>query len=62
MLWALAITVCLAHEGDVTCREWRAEPFKTKYECQREGRRIMASLEGTDPHYAYLQCERGEYS
>lgn len=62
MLWALAITICLAHEDDVKCRTWRQEPFVTKYECQTERRRMLDALEGMEAHHVHMKCERGHYS
>ena len=62
MLWGLAIVICLAHEGQVECAEWRAEPFKTKYECQQAKARIEYELTGFDIHYLHMKCERGHYS
>lgn len=62
MLWGLVIIVCLAHDGEVECGEWRAEPFKTKYLCQKELDRWQTELKKTEHQYIYMRCERGHYS
>lgn len=61
MLWALAITVCVAHDADVTCQKWRSGPVTTKYLCQRERSLHLAYLEETNYLYLHLECERGHY-
>lgn len=62
MLWALTVTICLADGASVECRDWRVEPFQTKYECQVALRETKDELAGTDVQHLHLDCERGNYS
>jgi len=62
MLWALTILVCLVEDSIVECRDWRVEPFATKYECQVARREALTQLEDTTHAYVYMSCEKGDYS
>ena len=62
MLWALVINICLSDGVYAECKEYRAEPFATWYDCRKERARLEAELTDLEHEYVRFKCVKGLYS
>lgn len=62
MLWSLIVTVCLASDGDVMCREMRWHMIETHATCDRMLADERRRLDAAGPAAVVARCVEGWFA